>query len=192
MVAMKGSYREGKPVCGIGYKGMEPAVGSDGKHLKSYVVWKSILTRVTSDKRYEDVKVCQEWLDYRNFKMWFNSNYIEGFEIDKDLLSGDDKVYSPNTCIFLPPEVNKMITSSQLNATGVHKKRNKWRARLHIEGKSFTSTVKDTYEEAVLDYKQLRIKEVKRILHHHIRLNNITEQTGDLILDLYINQFNIS
>ena len=32
---------------------------------------------------------------------WFNKNYIKGLHLDKDILSGDSKIYSPETCCFV-------------------------------------------------------------------------------------------
>ena len=44
------------------------------------------------------------------FEEWFNNHYVEGFEIDKDLLSGVGcKLYSPETCVFLPMEINRFL-----------------------------------------------------------------------------------
>ena len=39
---------------------------------------------------YKDATVCDEWLIYSNFKKWFdnpNNGYIEGYGLDKDILS---------------------------------------------------------------------------------------------------------
>ena len=46
--------------------------------------------------------VCEEWKHFSNFKKWFDENYIEGFDIDKDILIKGNKVYSPEACSFVP------------------------------------------------------------------------------------------
>lgn len=60
---------------------------------------------------YEGVTVCDEWKIYENFHKWAISQKFEsGWHLDKDLLVKDNKVYSPNTCVFLPTELNSFLT----------------------------------------------------------------------------------
>ena len=62
-------------------------------------------------RNYESVDIWEEWLDFQNFAEWFSTvpYYQDGWELDKDLLSDEHKIYSPHTCIFLPPELNKIL-----------------------------------------------------------------------------------
>ena len=53
------------------------------------------------------VKVCEEWHNFKEFNDWFIVNYVEGWEIDKDVLS--QTLYSPTTCVFLPQHINQFI-----------------------------------------------------------------------------------
>ena len=88
--------------------------------------------------RYIDVSVSMEWLGYSNFYEdvinMVGYDY-EDFVIDKDILSRNNKIYSKDTCCFVPPEINVALTKS--NATrgeymiGVdfHSKTNNFRAR---------------------------------------------------------------
>lgn len=79
---------------------------------KSYSVWHSMIRRCYSknyqkDKpTYKNVEVINDWLLLSNFDNWFNHNYIENWQLDKDLLSNFGKIYSKDTCCFLPNEVN--------------------------------------------------------------------------------------
>ena len=66
--------------------------------------------------KYADVIVCGEWKDFQVFADWFystksNGHYHEGWTLDKDLLVKGCKVYSPETCVFLPPEVNRALNT---------------------------------------------------------------------------------
>lgn len=68
------------------------------------------------------VIVCDEWYNFQNFKNWYISNYRFDLEykginlqLDKDLLSKNVKIYSPNTCIFLPNKINKFLANKQCN-----------------------------------------------------------------------------
>ena len=106
-------------VCGIGFRGVgENKVSVNGVHTKQYSLWKSILERVTSCKEphYDNVYICDEWLNFQNFADWYNDNYPYNiknikFEIDKDLLQLNvkDKIYSPSNCVFLPKRINLFL-----------------------------------------------------------------------------------
>jgi len=82
-----------------------------------YQQWSGMLNRCYSEKQqerqptYKGVTVCEEWLTFSNFLMWWKENQIEGWQIDKDLLS-DGKVYSPESCIFIPSWLNKFTLTS--------------------------------------------------------------------------------
>lgn len=89
-----------------------------GKKEKSYSTWKNILLRCYDRKQqnkiwgaYKGCKVCEEWLYFSNFKKWFDENYIEGYALDKDILIKGNKVYSPQTCCFVPPRINSLLVN---------------------------------------------------------------------------------
>ena len=82
----------------------------------AYSVWHGMLKRSFNldfkNRRptYLDVTCCDEWLLFTNFAKWFKDNYIEGYHLDKDLLIRNNKVYGPNTCIFITQELNLFLT----------------------------------------------------------------------------------
>ena len=112
------------------------------KNKKAYRTWQNILQRcyLKNEKNptYKNVKVCKEWHNFQNFAFWFEKNYpkIENinFEIDKDLLQMniENKIYSPETCVFLPKKVNIFITKNNAkNSSGfigvyLKKQTNRW------------------------------------------------------------------
>ena len=57
---------------------------------QAYKTWTGIIDRCYRPgheekfKAYADCSVCEEWKYFSNFKKWFDENYIEGFDIDKD------------------------------------------------------------------------------------------------------------
>lgn len=140
-----------KKVFGVGINDYNGKVRIGENKIKSYQVWQSILERCYSEKcqnknpTYIGAAICDEWLLFSNFKRWFDTNYPDElareldirFEIDKDLLSGESKIYSPNTCIFLPKKVNSFMTNKKSsNSSGYigvlwDKKREKWRAQIN-------------------------------------------------------------
>lgn len=99
---------------GVGILGIDRVSASD----QGYVTWSNMLRRVYLPKNkleyeaYKDCSVDQSWLLLTNFNNWFKSQIHEkGYHLDKDLLHKGNKVYSPSTCIFVPQEINKFLTS---------------------------------------------------------------------------------
>lgn len=82
--------------------------GNKRKSL-AFRTWSSILHRV-GESRYKDVSICNEWLLFSRFEEFHNKWYQEGYAIDKDLLSGNAKIYSPRTCTYMPCYLNNSIT----------------------------------------------------------------------------------
>lgn len=72
----------------------------------------------TANERYgkRGVTVCKEWLDSPEaFFKWAQENgYEKGLQIDKDELSHklgiEPPIYSPETCQFVTPQRNRIIT----------------------------------------------------------------------------------
>jgi hypothetical protein len=117
-------FKEGRPsspydkkIFGIGYLGIEKQLGENNNLELNR--WHHMLDRCYNEKRtsrtmsYADCKVCEEWLNFQNFKKWFNENYYtvdnEKMCIDKDILYKWNKIYSPDTCIIVPEKINKLF-----------------------------------------------------------------------------------
>lgn len=108
-------------VCGVGFIGTgEFKSRSEGKITKHYDAWKNMLSRCYDTKTQEKhptyigCTVCEEWHNFQNFSRWYHENYpiLSGdYQIDKDLKIPGNKVYSPDTCMFVNPVVNGFIVS---------------------------------------------------------------------------------
>lgn len=78
---------------------------------------------------YEGCTICDEWLNpehgLERFTKWCNENYyvIDGegtTQLDKDILVNGNKVYGPDTCIFVTKRINCMFSgSSRKNENGL-------------------------------------------------------------------------
>ena len=107
-------------VYGVGIIGNEKTTDENGKSLKSYNTWVNMLKRSCSSKfkkkypTYKDCSVCKEWLCYSNFKKWYDENYYEidgeRMDLDKDILYKGNKIYSPETCVFVAKNINTLFT----------------------------------------------------------------------------------
>lgn len=83
-----------------------------------YRAWADMLVRCYSAKfqkrrpTYVGCTVSAEWHTFSNFKAWMEKQDWEGKQLDKDLLFEGNKVYSPETCVFVTPMVNSFTTDS--------------------------------------------------------------------------------
>ena len=98
------------------YKSTEKGIST-----RIYNCWDFMIERCYNEKRnvknknYTNVVVCEEWHNFQNYAEWYEKSYIEGFELDKDLLQQDveNKIYSPETCIFIDCTVNLFLASGK-------------------------------------------------------------------------------
>ena len=89
-------------------------------------IWSKIMDRcykpTDGDYRWYGavgVVVCEEWKDFSVFKQWYFENYysIEGQQvsIDKDIVGGEQKIYSPKTCIIIPLKLHNSMNKKKLS-----------------------------------------------------------------------------
>ena len=123
--ATLGSIRKGEvkdlyspSVFGIGVLGTKYPSKVNGVNTKEYVLWMDMLRRCYSDgfkkerPTYEGCQVSENFKSYEYFYEWCHEQAgfgNEGFHLDKDLLVKGNKVYSENTCVFIPREINSML-----------------------------------------------------------------------------------
>ena len=105
-------------VYGVGVAGAKYPSTINGRNIKEYVLWKSMLRRCYSDgfrkknQTYEGCEVSDKFKSYEYFYEWcheqigFGNN---GWQLDKDLLIKGNKVYSESTCVFIPTEINTLL-----------------------------------------------------------------------------------
>ena len=83
------------------------------KPNNAHRVWRNMLQRCYCPSSaikyptYKNVTVCSGWHNFQNFAEWFYMFYTENSHIDKDILCNGDKIYSPDTCLFVSPSVNQ-------------------------------------------------------------------------------------
>ena len=106
-------------VFGVGLLGTKYPSEVNGVKTKEYVLWADMLRRCYSEgfkkqhPTYEGCKCSENFKSYEYFYEWCNKQIgfaVEGFELDKDLLTKGNKVYSESTCVFIPTEVNTLLT----------------------------------------------------------------------------------
>ena len=102
-------------VYGFGVNDSDYVIGRvvNGRRVrcKAYDTWKDLIRRCYSEKHqkklptYIGVTVCDEWRSFMAFREWWIENHVDGWQIDKDLLT-DNRQYSPESCIYIPSWLN--------------------------------------------------------------------------------------
>ena len=129
MVARLGNIKIGKvkdpytpSVYSVGVLGTKYPSREGGRNTKEYLLWCRMLQRCYSDackkKRptYEDCEVSDNFKSFEYFYEWCHKQIGFGnkdWHLDKDLLIKGNKVYSENTCVFLPKEINSLLTKRE-------------------------------------------------------------------------------
>lgn len=137
---------------------------------------------------YMECSVCEEWLIFSNFMEWFRENHIEGCELDKDILVKGNKVYGPDTCCFVPHQINTLI----IRPNRIHKEypigvsfdfsRGKYAAHGRINGKQTSLGRFNTPEEAFLAYKTAKESYIKEVAQKYYDDGKITKRVYDALM----------
>lgn len=109
-----------KSIWGVGYLGEETETHFvNNACIPSFGAWTNMIKRCYAEHlrhkhlAYTNCTMCDEWHNYQNFRSWYDTNYYDIREgrmhIDKDVMVKDNKVYSPETCIFLPQRINMIF-----------------------------------------------------------------------------------
>lgn len=178
-----------KTVFGRGYFGQGKYI-SVGEHLKTYITWRGMMGRCY-DPTYHAIQptyigcsVAEEWHNYQNFAKWHEENYVEGWQLDKDYHMKGNKIYSPETCVFIPQEVNSLITNGAATRgqypVGVIKKINRFQATLSKDGTKVNLGSFMTTDEAFKVYKEEKEKYIKEMADKW--KNMLTEKAYESII----------
>lgn len=158
-----------------------------GKYGKSdsrvFSLWRSMLGRtccLSIQKRqptYKNTSVCDEWLNFQNFAEWcYGQKLLKAkddkgsyYQLDKDLLLKGNKIYSPETCCFVPPLLNNLIRPKSISngdyPIGVrpNRKTDRFEAKVVLFDKSKYLGLFDTTEDAFQAYKKAKEVHIKEV-----------------------------
>lgn len=173
-----------KTLFGTGYFGEgEYQSFKNGEFTPQYIAWQAMMNRCYNStlERYEGCSVAEEWHNFQNFAKWYDANYYEiqeeRMELDKDILIKGNKLYSPETCVYVPRFINCLFTKSDKIRgelpIGVsrEKKTGMYRSRCN-NGKKETIYLGlfKSPEDAFKAYKNYKEKIIKKIAEEYKRV----------------------
>lgn len=169
-----------KTTCGIGYIGEgEYKTGYAYKKTKQGRAWEAMMARCYSKKTqlnrpsYIGCTVDTIWHNFQVFAKWYDENIydIEGEKtmcLDKDILIKGNRIYSPDTCTFVPNRINQLLVTRKV-------KRGTYPLGVSAYKSKFAATCNDGYgndnnlgyfktpEEAFNAYKIHKEKIIKKV-----------------------------
>ena len=166
---------------GKGYLGEgKYKVSENGKLKEEYKIWHGVLMRCYDSKyqekypTYKGCKVEDYLLNFQNMGKWINENYYkipgERMCLDKDILHKGNKVYSRETCIFVPQRINTLFIkcnkSRGKDPIGVTPRPsgNYIAQCWDVNGKQIYLGTYSTEEEAFQVYKEYKEKVIKDVI----------------------------
>lgn len=60
---------------------------------------------------YLGCSVSEEWHLFSEFLRWSRDEFVQGHALDKDILVPGNKVYSEETCLYVPTFINSLLTN---------------------------------------------------------------------------------
>jgi hypothetical protein len=163
-------------VHGVGYLGCgnNNSVDIDGSRSSAYNTWAAMITRCYSKKHqlrfpaYVGCSVDEHWHNFQNFANWFHLNYVDGWELDKDLMVQGNKIYSPTTCCFIPSQINSILTRKRISKStlprGVGKSGKRFYAKTSVAGVHKHLGCFETEWDAWIAVKFASAQNIKRLI----------------------------
>lgn len=168
--------------------GINDMIGQEKTRL--YKAWSGMLAMCYCKsyrniyKSYENISICDEWLRLSNFKKWFDENYVEGYSLDKDILVKGNKVYSPDTCCFVPQEINMLVVQQRGEKNkGIFRTRKGYAARISVKHKYTKIGVYDTIEEAINAYREAKKSHIRNIATLYYNQGAIKENVYQALIN---------
>lgn len=172
--ATKRSVSRRRPLYGVGINDANYLVCPkiNGKKLMCpiYCKWHDMIKRCYSEKAlkrnptYIGCVIYNEWLIFSVFKSWMEKQDWKGKSLDKDIKVIGNKIYSPDHCLFVTQEINKLLNDHRSARgkfpQGVHRgpRKNQYIAACNVNGESKYLGVFATPNAASQAYKEFKNK----------------------------------
>ena len=186
-----------KYVYGIGINDagyvVQPRIAGVNHICPFYKVWYSMFSRCYSkpallrNPTYQGCSVDDQWHKFSSFKKWMELQDWDGNQLDKDLLVKDNKVYGPNTCVFISKSLNIFMTERSASRgdypIGVcyEPSTGKYKSQCHdpSRGQIYLGLY-DTPENAHVVYRRFKYKSALRLAE-----NQKDKRVSQALIDRY-------
>lgn len=171
-----------KPVLGVGINDWPLATGyqcpktGTAKHSLVYQAWQSMIKRAYDPKyrarfpTYEGVTVSEDWLKFSNFALWYVDHVTdECNQVEKDLITPGNKVYSPENCLLVPQWLNSLTIDCSAArgefpvGVSFNKRCGKFKAYIRKHGKTHHLGYFSNPEESAAAYKAAKLEHVESL-----------------------------
>ncbi len=188
-----------KSVYNLGFLGVGNFNTSWNKRKPAKRTWEDMFSRcydkkfLEKNKTYKDCTVHPDWHNFQVFAKWFEENYVEGFDLDKDILVKGNKIYGPSTCCFVPKEINNLFQSKRNNEnnlpTGVKKLGSKFTSSIgagRVLGTTSYLGMFKTVEEASECYNKEKRKYLLELVNKY--KNSLSTKVYKRLVNLQFNE----
>jgi hypothetical protein len=153
----------------------QPTVNGKKEICPYYTKWRGMISRCYSkvclknQPSYIGCSVCDEWRSFSAFKSWMEQQDWKGNHLDKDILQQGNKIYSPETCLFVSCEINLLLLDRGCHrgdypqGVVMHKKTGRFQAQCRVNGKNKYLGLFNKPEDAGDRYKKEKYKEINRV-----------------------------
>jgi hypothetical protein len=150
----------------------------DKRYTLSGQMYSNLLSRCSAEgaeqrRRPRYVGCTNGFKDFNEFAEWHRKQVgygVDNFQIDKDILSKGNKVYSPETCLLVPRQLNMVVVNGRGKrgefplGVSFDKARKMFIAKLSVEHKTIVvGCMHTTPESAFADYKVAKEKYIREL-----------------------------
>ena len=141
-------------------------------------LWMDMINRCYNPKRlikaksYIGCEVSEDWHNFQNFADWCQNQKgfkVLGWALDKDILSKESKIYSPDTCLFVPKELNNFF-KNKTQTISVLTRSTGFQSKFYLQGFQTYSPKFETKDEAMCWYVYKKNETLKLLIEKYKNL----------------------
>lgn len=137
----------------------------------AFIRWRNMIQRCYNSKvhsykpYYRGKKVCEEWLIFSNFKVWYDEYMTPRVKVDldKDLICKSSNIYSPETCVFISHFLNTLFEDRGTEKKIEQTEDGKYKVYMYILNKKVEGDIHDTESEALRGFYDLKKKYIEKV-----------------------------